>query len=1224
MARLWTASQEDAINLRGQLLVVSAAAGSGKTSVLTERIVRMLTDPEHPAELSRMLIVTFTRAAAAELKSRIGRALDEALAADPENERLSRQILSLGSAHISTIDSFFGEEVRAGFAELGISASFRIADEGELSELAIAVMEDSLSALYEEYTAHRTSSPDAPFARLSGNAFAAVMDHLLSNRRNDGLAEQLWCFYRRFSCYPEGIRFLLTNAQDLNQAAQESFFASQVGATVRQRVLTVCADYLRGLDTVQKDLLEADLLPKYAGCLQADTELCQALYTACNTKSYQDAYATVRNYAPTRLPSVRGEKPPAIDYYKALRADLKETVKSLCTNLFAWTEKEICGQLQQHAEECEMLYKLLARFEEGFNEEKRLRGILSFDDMPALLLRLLKQPDGSPTAYATELSSRFDAVLIDEYQDVNPIQDHLFSAIGGDRRFMVGDIKQSIYGFRGGEPSIFAAYRKALPLYQRDQSTAGNGACVFMSENFRCSQPIVDYANRVCAFLFSACEESVGYRPQDDLVCKKHSPEGTCVPVRTLLFDPYPDAVKKHAAQNGETLPSREALWISAEIAHLLHNGHLEDGSPIRPRDVAILTRTAAPMQELSERLRAWGIPVVTPSGEDLLTSPLTSELLDLLKAIDNPYRDLPLSEYLLTPSGGFSLEELGDIRATVPEPSTLFEALCTVADTAAHPCREKAKAFVAWLEGWRSLSAVQSADRLLHLLLVDPRLSAYAATPEARALYEQARVYQSTSWCGLYGFLDRIQHLAEQDGLPAGGFQQATDAVTLMTVHKSKGLEFPVVFLAGCGTRFSNKTFSQPLLLHPSVGIASHLFCRESGANEGSILLSAVTAALRDDEREEEIRGLYVALTRARERLYVTGSISKGSADQLRAKATVIRRNSRTHILGASSRLHWIVAALENEASDKDTLGVEIVPADAVLQAPPTQPQATDCVHTAPQEEARSGTALPGQASTPEKERIAYPFRCLNEIPTKAAASKLTPDLLDRLLLGGSDIEESRALAAAIDLMRSEPADFDDVLNAHKKAAPTEIGTAMHTFLEVCDFEALWQNGANAELERLLSDGILSPKVAALLDPAQLELFRNSSLLQEIRCAAEVLREQRFGINLPITLLTEHPERFAGMERETVFVQGSIDLCLRMPDGSVYLYDYKTDRLSPAELADPKRLAADYAERYGNQLACYAKAVRGLFGCDPKQICIYSFPTGAAIPIRVDTRRFG
>lgn len=1220
MARIWTASQEDAINLRGRLLVVSAAAGSGKTSVLTERIVRMLTDPEHPAELSRMLIVTFTRAAAAELKSRIGRALDEALAADPQNEHLSQQILALGSAHISTIDSFFGEEVRAGFAELGISASFRIADEGELSELASSVMEESLSALYESYTTHRVSSPEAPFARLLDNAFAEVMDHLLSNRRNDGLAEELWSFYRRFSCYPEGIRLLLKNAQDLTQAASGSFFASHVGAAVRKDVLTVCADFLRALDTVQKDLQGSDLLSKYEGCLRSDIAFCQALYTACNENSYQNAYVAARSYATSRLPSIRGEKPQAIEYYKSLRSDLKDTVKELCTCFFAWTEEEIGDQLRRHAKECELLYELFARFEAGLNEEKHLRGILSFDDMPALLLRLLEQPDGTPTAYAAALSSRFDAVLIDEYQDVNPIQDHLFRVIGGDRRFMVGDIKQSIYGFRGGEPSIFAAYRKALPLYQREQEPAGNGACVFMSENFRCSQPVVDYANRVCAFLFSACEESVGYRPQDDLVCGKHTPNGTCAPVRTLLFEPYPTATKKRATEDDTPRQSREALWISAEIARLLRDGRLEDGSPIRPCDIAILTRTAAPMQALSEALHAYGIPVAAPSAEDLLSSPLTAELLDLLKTIDNPYRDLPLSEYLLTPSGGFSLEELGEIRASLPEPGTLFEALCTVAKAAEHPCHEKAKAFVAWLDSWRNLSAVQPADKLLHLLLLDPRLSAYAAMPEARALYEQARIYQSTSWCDLYGFLDRIRQLAEQGGLPAGGFQRATDAVTLMTIHKSKGLEFPVVFLAGCGTSFSNKTFLQPLLFHPTVGCASRLFCRESGENEGSILLSAVTAAIREDEREEEIRGLYVALTRARERLYVTGSISRGSADQVRAKAAVIRRGSRTHILGASSRLHWLVAALENEAPDGASC-VEVIPADAELPAPPTQPQVAAPIHTVPKADAETA---PAQAVAQAKGTIAYPYRCLQEIPTKAAASKLTPDLLDRLLQSGSDAEDSRALAAAIDLMRSEPTDFDAVLDAHKKAAPTEIGTAMHTFLEVCDFEALWQNGAMAELERLLSAGILSPKTADLLDPAQLELFRNSHLLQEIRCATEILREQRFGLNLPIRYLTEHPERFAGMENETVFVQGSIDLCLHMPDGSVLLYDYKTDRLTSAELASPARLAADYAARYGNQLACYARAVRGLFGCDPKQICIYSFPTGAAIPIPVDLQRFG
>ena len=1213
MARTWTASQEDAMNLRGRLLVVSAAAGSGKTSVLTERIIRMLTDAAHPAELSRMLIVTFTRAAAAELKSRIGTALGDALAADPGNAHLSRQMLALGSAHISTIDAFFGEEVRAGFAQLGLPPAFRVADEAELNEIALPLMEETLSELYDRFAPGIApdAGTDTPFARLRSNRFADMMDHLLANRRNDALPAQLWQFYRRFSNYPEGIGLLRSNAADLNRAAKTDFFESDAGKTVQKYVAAFCSDTLRALDGIRQKLAGCDIYPKYEGCIVSDTDFCRALLDACSGGTYGEARRAVWSYIPGRLPSVRGEKPAAIEDYKALRDGIKETVGKISADLFAWSEEDICRQLTLHAEECEMLSELFERFAEKLSGEKRLRGVLSFDDMPVLLRQLLEEPDGSPTPYAKALSERFDAVFIDEYQDVNPIQDRLFSDIGGERRFMVGDIKQSIYGFRGGEPSIFAAYRRRLPLYHRDCDPGSGGVCVFMSENFRCSQPVIDYANRVCSFLFSACEDSVGYRPQDDLVCGKQSPPDAVRPVRTLLFDPYTREQRTAAKERGENLPNREVLWTAAEIARLLREERLEDGSPIHPHDIAILTRTARPMQAYADALAAWGIPVAAPAAENLLTSPLMTDTLNLLRAIDNPYRDLPLSEYLLTPAGGFTLEELSDIRAAEPDRRALYDAMCAAAASDGHPEHGKCAAFVAWLEHYRALAAAQPADRFLRLLFLDPRLSPYAATPELRALYEQARIYQSMSWCGLFGLLSHLDRLADGSGLPAGGFRKPGDAVTLMTVHKSKGLEFPVVFVGNCGSRFTEQSFTQPLLFHKSVGMASALFNAETGENDRSILLSAVTLAVREEEREEEIRGLYVALTRARERLYVTGSPVQGSAESLMKSASHILRGARSQILGASNRLYWLLAALKRDG-DESPFTVQVIPPDTALPEPDSVQPASNGKETA---------CSPAPAPVrfrPEH----YPLLALRNVPTKAAASSLSPDYLDRITDSDST-DDPAAIAAAIGVMRTEAGDFDALLSECKKAAPAEIGTAMHAFLEVCDFRRLWEHGADAEIDRLQKAGILADETVRLLNRNRLERFRQSGLMQDILSAKEVLREQKFGLNLPLTALTRHPERFAGMERETVFVQGSIDLILLMPDGRIHLYDYKTDRLTDEETADPAALARDLLDRHGNQLACYALAVQRLFGKAPDRVSIYSFPTGNAVALDVDAGRF-
>lgn len=1213
MARQWTAAQRDAIDLRGRLLVVSAAAGSGKTSVLTERIVQMLCDKEQPAELSRMLIVTFTRAAAEEMRTRIATRLEAALEADPDNARLSRQVLSLGSARISTIDSFFGDEVRTNFALLGISPSFRMADQAELDEMAVQIMEETVSDLYERYTTQNSTDPAHPFERLRGNRFAAVMEHLIGDRGGKELPSVLWDFYQNFTHYPEGIGLLRDGIERMRSAAVGEFWGSDLGGLLCEQVRAEFGEPKAELETILRELDGTPARARYEGTLQSDLDLCRSILAAT---TYAEARAAVLAAGFGRFPKQAAGDPPAVDRYKKLRDNvLKKRVQEYAKGFFAWDEEALRGQLLAHADESEILQVLFSEFETRLDAEKQLRGVLTFSDMPFLLLRLLENEDGTPTDYAATLAARYDAVFIDEYQDVDPIQDRIFTHIGGENRFMVGDIKQSIYGFRGSDPALFAGYRRRYPLYDAatDDGTA-RGNCIFMSENFRCSKPIVDYTNRICSFLFSACEQSVGYRPQDDLVCGKSSPEGTAAPVRTVLFEPPPR--KQDATEEDEEDGTRrDAEWIANEIVRLIREEKLENGDPIRPRDIAILARKSTGFDILTRALTARGIPVEA-KADDLRFTPLTVDTLDLLRAIDNPYRDLPLSEYLLTEQGGFSLEELCDIRAASSEHCALYDALCNAAENEALPCREKCQVFTEWLEHYRALAATQPADRFLRLLYLDPKLSPHAASPELRLLYDLARKDQGSAWCGLYGFLKHIDLLFEASDKLGDGFRQAQDAVSLLTVHKSKGLEYPVVFTVLTTSDFKDDT--DKLRFHRTVGATSKL-CEQNGNEQESLLNSLVSAQNKSEAREEEIRILYVALTRARERLYVTGLVARGrNLNNLLQDAAQLRRGARAQILDASSPLHWIIAALSEGAEHPP---VQIVPIDEVI---PTDPLCE--VAPLPGESLQGETEQERDAETTAAvwDPLTDPYRALRGVPTKAAASAISPDLLDRLAEADEDgTDDPAEIAAAIGVLRTEGQDFDGLLRARKQTKATDIGTAMHRFLEVCDLQGLAKNGADAEIERLRADGILPEATVALLDRRRLELLRNSNMMADILSASEILREQRFGLELPLTALTKHPERFTGMERETVFVQGSIDLLLVMPDGALHLYDYKTDRLTPEEQADPAALAQDLAERHGDQLACYALATRALFGRAPDRISIYSFPNGSAVRLNIDPDRF-
>lgn len=1208
------------MSLNGKLLLVSAAAGSGKTSVLTERIIRTLTDREHPADLSRLLVVTFTRAAAAELKGRIAAALSDALAEHPGDAHLSRQLFLLGSAQISTIDSFFGQAVRANFEQLGLPASFRVADAGETDSLNLEVLDGVIRDFYTRYESH-AKQENGPFARLEGNRFADLMNHLLSNRSDTELDRDLLDYLSRFSSYPEGIGLLRSCADDLRHAAQTEFFSSAPGKVIRRHLTDAFAYYRQEL-CVAGDYLktDADSAAYFSGVHALDTDFCQNVLQALKNGSYGDVRQAICSYQKTKFPSMRS-KPPQMEAYKRLRDDLKTAAEHFRDTLFGWSPDEIRAHLTGTAELCDMLYELFTEYRARIFEEKKSRGILEFDDVRELLYRLLTLPDGSPSPFARTLSEQYDAVYIDEYQDVDGLQDRIFSLIGENRRFMVGDIKQSIYGFRGSEPSIFAGYRKAMPLHTDPGAAASDAVCVFMSENFRCDQPVIEYANRICSFLFSACEDSVGYRPQDDLVCAKAPPQTAGFqpnPVQTVIFEPYPRRKKGETAEtDAAERPKREAVWVAAEISRLIRTEALDDGSRIRPSDIAILVRNSAHGADYAKELEALGIPVSAPGSEDVLHSPLMTDTLNLLRSIDNPYRDLPLSEYLLTPNGGFTLEELTAIRAASPEHKALYDAITAAAQSPELPCHSKSGAWVEWLEEQRKTAAVQPADRFLRLLYLDPHLLPYASEPELLLLYEQARIYQRTSWCGLYGFLDHFSKLLAGKSVSTGGFRKEESAVRIMTVHHSKGLEFPVVFLCACGSRFNTDSLQDRLLFHRRVGCACKLYRPSSHENENTVLREAVKLELADDQAEENIRTLYVALTRARERMYVTGTVD-GKLDTALASASLMKRGSRYSILSAGSNLRWILAALheKEESVDGSSRLRYITLSDEICGVPLTASKTdTAASSIAPQSLGEAEQPSEYQLILERQAQFRYPLKDLQNIPTKAAASRLRPDLLDTLTDGE---EDERALNAQLELMQSATPAFESLLSFSKQPSAADIGTATHCFLEFCDLRRLPACGVDAEVERLVSGAFLSPDAAAILRRGQLEAFAHSTLIRQAAAAKEIYREQTFHLLIPLSALTRSPERQRALSGQTILVQGSIDLLLRMHDGRLLLFDYKTDHITDAERENPALLQRRMSERHGNQLACYAYAVRQLFGAAPDEIYIYSLPLGRTVQIDI------
>ncbi len=1219
MSRKWTPSQEAAISLRGKTLLVSAAAGSGKTSVLTERIIRSLTDKEHPADLSRILVVTFTRAAAADLKAKIAAALTDALATDPENRRLSSQLLMLGSAQISTIDSFFQKIVRANFEQLGLPATFRIADKSEILPISVEVLSELIEEYYEKYKENRRTG--AVFDAIEGNRFAKAMDHLLSNRSDGKLNAVLLDFLENFYSYPEGISLLKESADELRRSRDLPYFQTRYGEGQASYFESLFIGYENDISHIRASLsYDPEIADKCEPLLATDEAFCSAMKDAAKKRDYTRMQKVVFSFFSGRFPTIRPKPEPVTAYHnwhKALCKNVTEKIQPL----LQYPSEVISYHMDQTADFCEILYQFYHTYEQRMMAEKQKRGMLEHNDIRTMLYRLLTDPNGMPAAFAEELASQYDAVYIDEYQDVDSLQDRIFALIGGNRRFMVGDIKQSIYGFRGSDPSIFAAYRKNMPLHTEDAAASSDGVCVFMSNNFRCNRPVIDFANQVCSFLFSACEESVGYRPQDDLVCSKSDPQSPPAsyptPVKAVVFDApnTSSAEPRDDTEDGrddENNGSAEAVWVAAEISKLLREERLDNGKSISPSDIAILVRTHAQGKAFMAQLRALNIPVASEGGDDLLHAPILTDVLNLLRAVDNPYRDLPLSEFLLSSLGGFSLEELTTLRECSSEQQSLFDAMtAATADIVPSPLSEKTAATLRWFKQLRENAAVLPADRFLRLLYLDERLTDFSSEASLRFLYDQARLYQKSSWCGLYGFLHHIEKLLEGKKISAAGFAKAESAVTVMTVHHSKGLEFPVVFLCACGAGFSKTDAKEKLVYHRSMGCATTLYDAVTGESQNTVLRDAVRRQIDADQTEESIRTLYVALTRARERLYVTGTL-RAKWDTAIAAATSVRRGNRASILACNSYLSWILASIfekstQNAAFCCDFLHLTQEDVQSGIPFEDTMASVSERLEVADSRAARYADVQRNMAT------FQYELDALRGLPTKIAASKLTANLVDQLK---TDEEDETALEAMIQLMETAAPSFETLLGERSRASAADIGTATHTFLEFCDFSRLLQIGTEAECEQLIAERFMTATATALVDRKQIQAFCNSDLMNWIKQAKSVRREQKFSMLLPLSTLTEDPSLAERFGDQPLFVQGSIDLLLITSDQRIILVDYKTDRISDAERNNLDLLRKSMTQKHGEQLACYVKATKQMFGRAPDQACIYSLPLGATVEI--------
>ena len=1216
--RSWTEEQRSAINTRGKTLLVSAAAGSGKTATLTERIIRTVLDDEHPADIRRMLIVTFTNAAVGELRQRIGEAIKNACIENPGNARLEEQLLAIKDAKIQTIDSFCNYIVKLYPEQVGLPPNFRIAEEAEVQLLASEIMDRLIYSAYEGELADV----------CSGEKFAYVAECLTSTREERELKEVFKLIYESFESLSGGILNLYPMIQEFNPEKIESVSVSKYGRYITEEVKGALMEY-SALYNMRYDFEEGSSMERRGfEVFDADAKIIDACLLAEGFDSLKDSVCSAEF---RRLPGGKGERGESYLYLGEIRKCLKADFEEFSSKYFTYSEKDFLELYVNLYESLGAVYRFLKKFDDIYTAEKQRRGICNYADLEKYALRILTDNSGGASDVAAQIRECFDSIYIDEYQDVNRLQAEIFDCISKPtNRFMVGDIKQSIYGFRAARPEIFASMKESFPKLGEDEDS--DSAALFMSSNFRCDEAIIDFVNGIFDKEFSTFRESISYTDSDRLKFAKiydgAVPSGDIPEVHIL-----PGSSRRRKGEvevedgDSEENPSAP-LAVAKKIDSILNSAKSNSGSPYSPSDIAIILRSnQGKAEQYAEALRSCGIKASIPGEGDFFLNEEILLALSMLTAIDNPRKDVYLSAIMRSPIFGFTADELTLIRLE-SRADCLFAALTEYVEN--HPSFSKGRAFLARLKKYRELSESMGADRLLSLIYKETgmlSLESGRGRDNLILLLNYAAKHEETSEDGLYGFISYINAVIDSGRkFTTPGTESDTDGgVRIITAHKSKGLEFPVCIFASAEGAVKRANRSR-ITLDTDFGISMLLKDPSGLASVENPIFNAIENYKFKKEFEEELRVLYVILTRARERLFVYGTATSDSCEAflekmeykklLRSPYFARKRRSMLEVILTSLNTGRVI--IEGEEENKAERCAEDDTAERVKEEAHGEGEFANGGADA-SDKSYEGISLSEEELTLAKEELVsrfsfvYPRRYQMYLPEKLSVSALYPAVLD-----GTGAEDVKLDTAAPDTEAPDGGRpiIPDFISGRAADESARRGIATHMFLQFCDLDRLASMGAGEELRRLVELEFLSEKDGARVRLPEIEAFRNSPLFSDMRGAVRLWRELRFNVRLPADRFTENEEAKAALAEDKILVQGVIDCLIEDSEGNMHLVDYKTDRLSAHEIENPSEGEERLRRAHSLQLSYYKEAVFSMFGKYPKKTGVYSLHLGYEIEI--------
>lgn len=1200
----WTNEQQAAIDSRGQTLLLSAAAGSGKTAVLVERIIRRLLDKEYPIDITELLVVTFTKAAAAEMRDRIGTALMKALS-ETKDPRVERQLALLPSAQISTLHAFCQHVIRKYFYTIDLDPAFSIAGEEELNLLRRQVLEDVFLSYYED---DEKASILYPLADMFG-----------SDRGDDILMDTVsrMYTYARSLAWPE---HWLKEAARAYDVAPDAVIDDMVWAgPIKDAVRRILEEDAHLYDGVLYHLRQREAFAPACDTFVAEQA---ALRQAAQARSWNDLSRFVRAIDFPRLKSLRklSDDDKAVwERCKKVRDDVKkDVIKTLQSVYFSATPEEWLDGMRAMKPVMDGLVTLTLDFAKAYGAAKKEKGWIDFSDLEHFCLQILLAPDASPehpvpSAAAEELRSQYEEVFIDEYQDTNGVQELITRLVSGeDNRFMVGDIKQSIYRFRLADPTLFL---EKYQSFSRDEKAVQR--CIDLGRNFRSVPVVLDAVNAVFSRAMTAEAAGMDYGEREKLYAGRQAPDderwiGGPVEVNIV---PTPSDEED---DDGSTAFEKECRFIAGRIGELLASGRMaarKDGTlePLSYRHIVVLLRSMAGKADvLIQALQEGGIPSYAEQSGGYFAAVEVQVMLALLRCIDNPEQDLAMAAVLRSPLVGLDETALAGVR--LAGDGTLWQNLPAFVASLPDGVDEKEdlQQFMAAFDSWRTYSRRHGVAELLQRLYDDTAYVDFVgAMPggdvrqaNLKALYDRARQYEEAGFRGLFRYLQLMDKMKE-DGLdlaPAKVVSEKEDVVRIMSIHKSKGLEFPVVFVADMGKAFNRRDTQDQILFHNRLGIGLKQYDPEWRMSYPTLIWSGIAAQLRWEGTAEEERILYVAMTRARDQLILTGHSSHIDRDWQ-------RWTSHLNPAQAKSYFDWVMpAALApfGAKADADYARPGAAWQDAVWQvriakAVPAGTVEEGAYDGEPRLEALrrgdlTGTPVPSWLDEQLSWQYAYPQA------VRTAAKFSVSEVKRRYQeLHSDELQDEAALSVPAAAVIPPAPGEDDAFAAlppwlageEAAVSGAQRGTALHKALQYIT-PAADQTTATLrrEIDAFVRQGLLSREEAKLVYVPVLAAFCQSDIGRRMAESPELHREYPFTVLLaggdPL------PETETG---EQILIQGVID-CLFREDDAWILVDYKSDRLETADA---------FRRRYAVQLALYKRAVEQITHRPVEETYIYS-----------------